>query len=279
MTTIGVAIQGVLPQNYLGEVFRGIADTSKQHRAALMVSIQNPTRSDDLNQLFGAHGCDGVIMVLPHNHTKVLAACRQHGREVVQIDPPVDAEIEGQLTVEAANREATLSVMEHLLALGHRRIGFMTGELIRSSARQRLQGYRDALDAAGIPFDPAWVWEGDWTYARGYALAQQFLNFQPRLTALVTSNDLSAMSVAYAARQRGLELGRDLSVTGFNDVKMAGTLGLTTVRQPMYELGKTAVELLIKRLNGEPIPELHVTLPTELIVRQSTGPAPDEPAT
>ncbi len=132
---------------------------------ALLISIQNPTRSDDLDQLFGTRGCDGVIMVLPHNDVQMLEACRLHEREVVQIDPHVDTDVEGQMTVEATNREAIVGVMEHLLALGHRRIGFITGKLERSSAHQRLQGYREALAAAGIPFDPERVLESDWTYA------------------------------------------------------------------------------------------------------------------
>ncbi len=276
MTTIGVAIPGVLSQNYLGEVFRGIADTSKQHRASLLVSIQNPTRSDDLDQLFGTRGCDGVITAVPHRYMYVLEQCRLHGREVVQIDSPTEANTDGQITVQVNNREALISIMAHLIALGHRRIGFVTGRLEDLSAQQRLQGYRDGLAAAGISFDPALVWEGDWTYKRGSEVAEQVLDFEPRPTALVASDDVLAMSVANSARRRGLVIGRDLSLTGFNDDRMAGSTGLTTVRQPMYELGKTAVELLLKRLNGEPIPEPHVTLLTELIIRQSTGPAPEE---
>ena len=276
MTTIGVAIPGVLSQNYLGEVFRGIADTTKQHRASLLVSIQNPTRSDDLDQLFGTGGCDGVITAVPYRYMHVLEQCRLHGREVVQIDSPTEANIDGQLTVQVDNQAAISNIMAHLVALGHRRIGFVTGRLEDVSAQQRLQGYRDGLAAAGIPFDPALVWEGDWTYKRGSEVAEQVLDFKPRPTALVASDDVLALSVANVARRRGLVIGRDLSLTGFNDDRMAGATGLTTVRQPMYELGKTAVELLLKRLNGEPIPELHVTMPTELIIRQSTGPAPQE---
>ncbi len=278
MIMIGVAIPGVSSQNYLGEVFRGIADTSKQHRASLMVSIQNPTRSDDLDQLFGAHGCDGLIAVVPDNYLRVLEACRSHHREVVQIDPPVDTDVEGQMTIEVNNREAILGVMEHLFALGHRRIGFITGRMDHNSAPERLQGYRDALAAAGIPFDLARMSDGDWTYPRGYVAAQQLLMLEPRLTAIVASDDLTALGVIHVARKRGLQVGQDLSVTGFDDTKLAAGNELTTVRQPMYELGKTAVELLLKRLNGESIPELHVKLPTELIIRQSTGPAPDESA-
>ncbi len=277
MTTIGVTIPGVVPQNYLGEVFRGIADTSKQHRASLMVSIQNPTRSDDLDQLFGAHGCAGVITAVPYRYLYVLEQCRLHGREVVQINSPTDADLEGQLTVQVNNRAAIIGIMAYLVALGHRRIGFITGRLQDLSAQQRLQGYRDGLAAADIPFDPALVWSGDWTYAGGADVAERLLKVEPRLTAVVASDDAAAMGVANAARSHGLQIGRDLSLTGFNDSRMAGTIGLTTVRQPMYELGRTAVHLLLKRLNGEPIPEPHVVLPTELIIRQSTGPAPDEP--
>ncbi len=277
MRTIGVVTPGILPQNYLGEIFRGIADTIKQYRAALVVSVQNPSRADDLEALFSTGGCDGIITVVPHSYANFLELCRAYHCEVVQIDYLADADVDDLPTVETNNREAMSGVVEHLLSLGHRRIGFITGKLEHASARQRLRGYQDALVAAGIPFDPTYVGEGDWEYPRGYAIAQGFLALEPRLTAIVASDDLSATGVIHAARQRGLQVGQDLSVTGFDDIKIAASIGLTTVRQPMYEIGRSAVNLLMKRLDGESIPELHVILPTELIIRQSTGRVPDAP--
>ena len=146
-----------------------------------------------------------------------------------------------------------------------------------ASAQQRLQGYQDGLAAAGIPFDANLVADGDWMEARGYEAARTLLQLEQPPTAIVSSCDLSALGAMHAARERGLKIGTQLSVTGFDDIKAAATVSppLTTVRQPMYQMGKLAVEMLIKRLDGETLPELHERMDTELIIRQSTGPAPN----
>jgi LacI family transcriptional regulator len=274
MVTIGIVIPGVLANDYLGEVFRGAADTIKQHRAALTVNIQNPTRHDDLDHFLRA--CDGVVTIVPYDYRRVLEYCRKYQREYVQVDYLAEEDAESVPTVQTKNREAIQEVMQHILSLGHRRIGFITGRPEHASARQRLQGYRDSLQAAGIQHDPTLVRDGDWTRSQGYAAAKELLQLEQPPTAIVASCDQSALGAMQAAHEFGLEIGRQLSVTGFDDIKIAATVSppLTTVRQPMYDMGKTAAEMLFMRLAGETLPELHVRLDTELIIRQSTAPAP-----
>ena len=271
--TIGVLIPGVVNHDYLGEVYRGIADTAKQHRHSLLTSIQNPTRHDDLAHFLGPGGCDGVIMVIPDNYVHLVDLCRQYQRECVLIDYPLETGVDDLPTIECTSREGILSAMQHVLALGHRRIGFISGDLSHRIARERYQGYREALEAAGIAEDPALLASGPWSPTDFLTAARQLLQVEPLPTAIVASSDFMAYAVYQAARERGLEIGRQLSVTGFDDIRLASTISplLTTVRQPMYQMGQTAVELLTRRLNGQPIEALHVRLPTELIVRQSTG--------
>ncbi len=274
MPTIGVVIPGVINHDYLGEVFRGVADTAKQHRYSLITSIQNPIRQDDLTHLFGRGGCDGAVMVIPHDYVHIVDVCRRSGRDCVLIDYPVAQDVADLPTVEVTNREAIREVMRHLIGLGHRRIGLITGGMVQAAGRQRLLGYQDGLSEAGIAFDPSLVVNGEWVQTVSYTAAMQLLQLTPRPTAIVASSDLSAFAAYRAARELGLEISRDLSVTGFDDIRLATSVSppLTTVRQPMYQLGQTAVEMLIARLEGQPIPELHVRLNTELIIRQSTGP-------
>lgn len=273
MSRIGIVISGVVQNTYLGAVFSGVAAGAKRHRCSLVTNFQNARRQDDLTH-FLQRDCDGVVIVLPFNFEHVLELCRRYGRECVLIDYPAQGEAWGYPTVEAANREGVLSVMEHLFALGHRRIGFISGVPEHASGQQRLLAYREALVTAGIAYDPALVGNGGWVESLSFRVAQDFLAQRP--TAIVASCDESAIATYRAARSLGLEIGRELSVTGFDDIALATSVtpALTTVHQPVYEFGRTAVELLLKRLNGEPLDDMHVRLPTQLIVRQSTGPAP-----
>lgn len=274
MRTIGVVTPGVVNQRYLGEVFRGIADTVKQHRYGLLLNIQTATRSDDLDQFFGRGGCEGAIIVVPENYELVLAKCREYGRIFVQVDYLDEAHAEGVPVVEADNAGGIMQVMEHLLALGHRRIGFVAGRMLNASARQRLEAYRAALAAAGIPYDEQLVYAGGWLQGQGYEAGKRLLSIPQPPTAIATCSDGAASGVSVAAREFGLEVGKTFSLTGFDDVRIAAELNppLTTVRQPMYEMGRTSVEMLLARLDGKPLPELHVTLPTQLVVRGSTAP-------
>ena len=273
MNTIGVVIPGVVNEDYLGGIYRGIADTAKQHRYSLLTSIQNPKRHDDLTHFLGEGGCDGAVLVVPHDYERVIDLCSEYGRECVLVDYTGDQDMSSLPTVEVKNREGILLAMQHLLDLGHRRIGFMTGLMDHASAHQRLQGYRDALEAADIPYDPTLVAKASWLPPENYVAAHELLQLTPPPTAIVTSSDLGAFAAYRVANERGMVIGWDVSITGFDDIRAASTATppLTTVRQPIYRLGQVAVEMLVKRLKGEPLPELHVRLDTELIVRQSTG--------
>jgi len=271
--TIGVMIPGVINHDYLGEVFKGVADTAKQHRCSLLTNIQNPSRQDSLTHFLGRGGCDGVVMVIPHNYERLVEVCREYQRECVLVDYPATSGVDDLPSVSVTNREGILSGMRHLLALGHQRIGFITGRMDGAAAQERYEGYRQALEEAGIAYDPALVVDGGWLHVLSYRGTQALLQLDPPPTAIMASCDVSAAAAYQATHERNLTVGKDLSIVGFDDVRMAMTLTppLTTVRQPMYQLGKTAVEMLLQRLSGQTLPELHVRLETELIIRQSTG--------
>ncbi len=276
MGTIGVVIAGVIIHDYLGDVFRGVADTAKQHGYSLITNIQNPRRHDNLAHLLAPGVCDGVVVVLPYNSLEVLDQCRASGRECVLIDYAREEDALQFPTVESTNYDGILSVMQHLLALGHSRIGFISADQEAASARERLAAYRVALQTAGIEYDAGLVRNGGWTQQGSYTVAKELLHLPVPPTAIATSCDLAALGTMQAARELGLEIGRQISITGFDDIRMASstTPPLTTVHQQIYQLGQNAVEMLVTLMNGEPLPERHVRLATELIVRQSTGPAP-----
>jgi len=271
--TIGVALPGAVVGDYIGEVVRGVAETAKERGYSVALNIETSASEADLVRLLESGGCIGMILVVPNAYEDTLALCERYGRHYVEIDHQGDEAPDDTLTVEAKNRESIVNVMNLLFGLGHTRIGFISGSMWVASARQRFQGYIDALETANIPFDADLVREGDWQHPLAYALANELLDLTEAPTAIVAANDFSAFGAMQAARERGLSIGRDISITGFDDIDMAATVTppLTTVRQPMFRMGEAAVDMLISRSKGEKLARRHVQLDTELIVRQSTG--------
>jgi LacI family transcriptional regulator len=268
--TIGIAVPQTKVDDYIGQVSLSIAETITRHGyTPVSIDAQNPTWEHELTRLMRRGGCSGMVMIVPNSLHRLLDLCRQFDRPFVLVDYQGGDDISRIPTVEVNNRQSMVEVMRHLLELGHRRIGFMTGRLDHASAHQRLRGYRDALSEADIPYDPNLVVVGDWESALAYEQAKILLRLADRPTAIAASNDLSALGAIRASSEAGLEIGKDISITGFDDIPQAARL--TTIRQPMHRLGQTAADMLLNLLAGKPVSPLHVHLDTELMIRESTG--------
>ncbi|MFI9639292.1 LacI family DNA-binding transcriptional regulator [Micromonospora sp. NPDC051925] len=194
------------------------------------------------------------------------------GIPLVAVDPigdlfPVPA-------VGSSNWSGALSATRHLLDLGHRRIGVLTGPVKDLSARARRDGFRAALDYAGVPFDERLERRGVLTFEDGQRLGAELLVRPEPPTAVVCGNDLQALGVYAAAREADLRIPDDLSVVGFDDVDEAAWLAppLTTVRQPFGEIGATAARLALTLADGHPLAQDRYELGTSLVVRGSTAP-------
>jgi LacI family transcriptional regulator len=163
---------------------------------------------------------------------------------------------------------------EHLLALGHRRIGAIAGPAGWYATEERLIGFRSALAGAGILLDPDLVVHSDWRIPRGTDAARELLALPDPPTAIFGFNDNVAIGAMHAARERGLALPDDLSIVGFDDTTQAGivTPRLTSVSQPLAEMGRMGVSLLIRILEGQRVDALRMELSTKLVTRQSTAP-------
>jgi len=167
---------------------------------------------------------------------------------------------------------------EHLLTLGHRRVGFV-GDIIDNgfnfiSSRDRFFGYRKALEKAGIPFRPEYYAEDEHGRLEARALAKTMLSLPERPTAVFAASDTQAIGVLEAAHALGLRVPEDLSIVGYDDVEVADILGLTTVRQLLFESGQQGMELLLAMLDEPQMGPVHEMLPTELVVRNTTAPPP-----
>lgn len=207
---------------------------------------------------------DGAILVTP---TVVDTGGRV---PVVAIDP--HAGPAHMPTVDSDNASGGRLATEHLIGLGHRRIGFIGGRPDLESSRLREEGYRSALRNAGIQFDDTLVRVGDYRQEGAEVPARELLQLPERPTAVFAANDLSAIGTMEVARDLGLSVPEDLSVVGFDNVPESAltTPSLTTVGQPMQRMGSEAVTLLISLMAGEEPATTHLRLPVELVRRGST---------
>jgi LacI family xylobiose transport system transcriptional regulator len=215
----------------------------------------------------------GVIIVqmglAPEPHG-LLAAC---AIPLGVVDPTVEP-LQPVPSVAAANRRGAFAAARHVLDLGHRRIAVVSGPLDRLCARERLDGVRAALVAGGAPLDENLLRPGIWfSFEDGRTHAAELLRLDDPPTAILCGNDLQAFGVYEAARQAGVRIPDELSVVGFDDISYGGWCGppLTTVRQPITEMGATAARLLLALTAGETISQTYVELATTLVVRGSTA--------
>ncbi len=219
------------------------------------------------------HGTtDGAVLILPSESNDELRALSEHGYPFVVLDPrvPLDPDI---ASVATANTTGAISAVEHLLRLGHRRIAAITGPSGWCATEERLIGYRAVLTRAGVPLDHALEIESNFEIGGGYAVAGQLLDSPSPPTAIFAFNDNLAIGALQAARERGLSVPDDLSLVGFDDSEHAPlvTPPLTSVRQPLTELGRMAVALLVRLLAREGGETLKIELSTTLVVRGSTA--------
>jgi LacI family transcriptional regulator len=178
-------------------------------------------------------------------------------------------------TVTPGHGEGAVAMMQHLTDLGHRRIGFVFGVAQNPLGNERLMAYTDCLRSLGV-FDPSLIVPCGVTIAEGYRAAMELLERRPRVTAILAINDLLAIGVLHAAAECGLRVPADLSVAGFDDIDMAAFLNpaLTTVRVHAEEIGRAALRRVLERIEQPDCPPQHSRVPAQLVIRDSTGPAP-----
>jgi LacI family transcriptional regulator len=164
-----------------------------------------------------------------------------------------------------------MQAMNYLIELGHRRIGFISGRFDLMSAIRRLRGYEDSLAQAGIPLDPDLIVQGDFTAESGLSCARQLLSLPVPPTAIFAANDQSALGAYQAAQEAGLSIPADLSILGFDNIPDAAQAepGLTTIDQSIQEMGKIAIQMLIKLIEGEPLENQIIKTSTRLVIRGS----------
>jgi LacI family transcriptional regulator len=221
---------------------------------------------------------DGVLLLLPYERIGIAKALMEQNIRFVAIgdrnEPTNEFPTIGS-TIWLGGYTAT----EYLISLGHRRIGIITGPLNLMTSRARLAGYREALERAGIPIDPALICEGNYLLGDGLRQTNVLLDLPDPPTAIFAGNDAQATGVYQALYKRNIRIPDAMSVIGFDDVAYAAQMSppLTTIRQPLVEMGKMAAMMLLRLIAGQTLESNHVELSTSLVIREScaaprTGP-------
>jgi LacI family transcriptional regulator len=265
---LGILVADLEP--FSTELLKGAADAIRETGFELVVYSAGGRTSDHLgwerrylSRLSGTL-IDGAVLVTP---TVVDVG---YGAPIVAVDPHTGRT--ESPTVDSDNLHGALLATQHLLELGHRRIAMLTGRPDLRSARRRERGYRQAMATAGVPVDEDLVRVGAYDPMVSADAARWLLTVPDPPTAVFAANDLSAIATIEVAAELGLRVPEDLSVVGFDNVpdSVVSAPPLTTVDQPIREMGRQAVKLLISLVRGEPVASDHVTLTTSLVVRGST---------
>ena len=270
--TIGV----ILPDNanpYFAEVVRGIEDTSFSNGYSVMLcNSDNDLEKEHLyTNVLIEKQVDGIIFVAAGLSEENINNLQKRGVPSVLVDRQVPGvEID---SVFADNQAGGFLAVNHLVALGHTAIACITGPRGVRSSSERIAGYRQALEAAGIHPDPGWVVEGDFQVQSGYAGAEQLLKLDNTPSAIFACNDLMAIGAYRFAREKQLRIPQDISIIGFDDIRLAEFTNppLTTIRQSKAKMGAQAAELLLGRIaNGNQSFRQEI-IPVQLVVRASTA--------
>ncbi|MDP9286261.1 MAG: LacI family transcriptional regulator [Actinomycetota bacterium] len=265
----------VVNDAYFGPILSGAAEAlyEQDMRIVLCPTQHEHDREVGLLERLMRGTTDGAILMLPEESGEELRLLQSHGFPFVVVDPR-ERPPEGIPCVSAMHASGATQATEHLLALGHHRIGAITGSKGWYATEERIAGFRGALAAAGILADPDLIEYSDWQIGPGREAALRLLSRVDRPTAIFAFNDNIAIGVLHAARKLGLSVPDDVSVVGFDDTAHATIVmpELTSVRQPLAELGRTGVSLLTRILDGQRLDALRMELSTRLVVRESTAP-------
>jgi LacI family transcriptional regulator len=268
--SIGVLVPD-LGTGYIGEIIRGIDAELGLKDLDLILYTTHRTASKEVNYVANlAKGMvDGLLLVLPRSPADFIGILTQRNFPFVLIDHQGISQ--DCPAVGAANWQGGFTATEYLIKLGHRRIGFITGWMDLGCALDRLDGYRSALRTNHIPDGPELIYEGTFFQPDGYTGASTLLDLPNPPTAIFASNDVMAMGVMDAVRNKGLRVPDDISVIGFDDIPQASLIrpALTTVRQPLEKMGRVATQMLLELLSHTQKKLWRIELPTELIVRDS----------
>jgi len=275
-------ILGLLYDNpsasYITSIQEGVLEACEVEHYDILIhpcAHDSPTFQEDISELVAGVRVDGLILTPPISD---LAELRKMLREMQIPNVVISLQVEGDSnwTVGTNDRDICAEMVRYLAGLGHQHIAFVSGHPDHKVIAQRFEGYRDAMLECGLKVSKANCLQGYNTFESGVECGQRLLSRKRPPTAIFCANDDMAAGVLKVAHEMKIAVPGELSVAGFDDIPLASQYwpSLTTIRQPTHEMARQATELLIKRLRGTLPQDTKRVLVSELVIRDSTGPAP-----
>jgi LacI family transcriptional regulator len=249
-----------------------VGDATGYRVSLYRFDVNDPRQVAQIVGMAAQQRVEGLVFTPPCDNSKELISELQQLKFPFVLLTPHER-CNSCMWVAATDEQGSYEAGWHLIRLGHKRIGFIMGNRDHIASWNRLSGYRRALEEAGIDSRNDLIRQGSWQFESGLECAHELLSVPERPTAIMAGNDDAAAGVLQAAWERSLKCPEDLSVVGFDDVPLARQVSppLTTVRQPIYKIATTAMSMLVeKAILGLPVEAVEV--PTDLVVRYSTGP-------
>ncbi len=255
------------------EVLRGVAAEIESSGYSLILYTTAEGEESErafMSQVVPAGAVDGLALVIPLGMLDYVEHLAKGGLPVVVVDDR--GHYPDLPTVATTNVEGGRTATRHLIEEGRQRIAMLNGPRDFGCNRERLEGYKSALKEAGLRFDPRHVIDSDFKETGGASAMSALLEADPRLDAVFVANDMMAFGAMRALRSAGRLIPDDVAVVGFDDVPASAMTHppLTTIRQPLYEMGRTAASMVMAAVRGEPIAQ-RIELPTSLVIRESSG--------
>lgn len=277
LVMIDVVVESVTTA-YYSEVMDGILECISENGAEIVLSamsLDSVSAAERVHRMLDADR-RGLLLVTSKWGRKDILAFQERGISVVLVDPlnPPGTDV---VSVGATNWAGGKAATEHLLKLGHKRIAHLGGPPKAECSQDRQHGYTAALQGHGIEIRPEYIMSRDFSRSFGVEGLSQLLELPEPPTAIFAANDTIAIGVWEEARRRGLQLPEDLSIVGFDGTSFAEATmpQLTTVEQPLREIGRAAARTLLRQIDGEQPDSPRIELATRLLVRESTAPPRD----
>lgn len=263
----------VFAEPYYAYSMQGVAEASARHGYFVTLSMVTGVLQQGFMQALRGGHFAGVVAQAGPIDDPVLPQVLKSGIPLVQVGR--HPYLQNLSWVDVEGREGARTAVAHLIGLGHRRIGAIAGPAYHASALDRRDGYKQALLEADLAIDSALIVEANWTQAGGYAAMARLLGLDTPPTAVFVASDLMATGALRALDEAGRSLPDDMAIVGFDDLPLAAFTSppLTSMRQPIYEIGAAAADVLVERIAAPDRAPQQVSFPAALVVRQSCGAA------
>lgn len=271
---IGVVMMLDLANDYAMEILRGVADEIAEHEEDLLISVAHPRPGRDFEgtDVLSQGLVDGLILVAPRLGPLTLQHLAARKAPFLILDPQ-ELDVAAPRVV-ADNYSGARAGTEHLIGLGHTDIACITGEVEFDSSAERRRGFTEAMTLAGLRVQEEWIRDCDFSISAGAAVTRSLLTAGSRRpTAIFAAADSIASGALQAAQEQGLRVPEDISIVGFDDLPLAARTDppLTTVRQPLQEMGRLALQRIIAAVNGPALAAEAIVVPARLVLRASTA--------